>query len=148
LFTYDSEGDIIEQWYDASGSRSSSVNKWRVASFHGVLPPEGFSLAAMRKRKLRFNVHTKDEQSGMTGPQLKFNAFDQDGKDAWLLDSDETIEKGEDDTAADDEIEEGGGGDGAGKSSAGTANEEAANAAPVPASEPEPDPDSRSKDIY
>jgi hypothetical protein len=140
FFTYDSEGDIIEQWYDASGSQSSSVNKWRITTFHGVLPPEGFSFAAMRKRKLRFNVDTKDQHSGMTGPQLRFNAFNQEGKDAWLLalDSDETIEKGEDDTAADDEIEEGGGGDGAGKSSAGTANEdaneEAANAAPVPAS--------------
>ena len=101
------------------------MNKWRVTSFHGVLPPEGFSLAAIRKRKLRFNVHTKDEQSGMTGPQLKFNAFDQDGKDAWLLalDSDETVEKGEDDAATDDEIEEGGGGDGAGKSFAGTASQ-------------------------
>jgi hypothetical protein len=136
FFTYDSEGDIIEQWYDASGSQSSSVNKWRITTFHGVLPPQGFSFAAMRKRKLRFNVDTKDQHSGMTGPQLRFNAFNQEGKDAWLLalDSDETIEKGEDDTAADDEIEEGGGGDGAGKSSAGTANEEAANAAPAPAS--------------
>jgi hypothetical protein len=81
------------------------VNRWRITTFHGIAPPEGFSFAGMRKRKLRFNVDTKHMDKELSGPQLRFNAFDQEGKDAWLLalDSDETIAKGEDEEADADE---------------------------------------------